>query len=457
MKIYPARLTNRNHTRLTKQPSLQGLTQHPKTQTPKNNLQDYKKTAGYGAMALLAVVSLYYIQRGKNTSEYAKVLAKSMTAATGKKVPPSKLSSVMSGDELFKTLPSLKRENYTYTQENAAAGIFRADLHSHSNHSDGDGYVQTILEDAAEYANKLYSKTKQKFIFALTDHDTVEGVKEALQIISSNPKKYKNLQFVPGIEVSFAHSSPNSTNACEMSEVLVYGINPYSEKVSTFLNNIKTKREDMIKNFIAEADKRCPLSNLNFEEFSKHYEFEKYGNLMNIHWRAYHYVQTKHAAAIQAGANGRDAGKFYEEIVNGMPFPTIKKLKDSGKLNPGTMDEAPEFKDILEQAKPHFQDGKLIAQSENTFEEIIDAFKDEPEVFMSYAHPFYFTEYTGNIEPTLKYFTEKSEGLIKASESYHQAYGERVKPEIIEEIKNQTEKLNLLNTGGRDNHKERLF
>ncbi len=458
MKIYPARLTNTNHTnytKQTKQPSMQGLVQHPKTE--KNKLHDYKKTANYGAMVLLAVFSLYYMLRGKDASEYTKVLAKSMTAATGKKVKPSKLASVMSGDELFKQLPSLKKENYTYTQENAAAGIFRADLHSHSNHSDGDGSVKTILEDAAEYANKLYSKTKQKFIFSLTDHDTVEGVKEALQIISSNPKKYKNLQFVPGIEVSFAHSSPNSTNACEMSEVLVYGINPYSEKVSTFLNNIKTKRENMVKNFIIEAGKRCPLSNLNFEEFSKHYEFEKYGNLMNIHWRAYHYVQTKHAAAIQAGAIGRDAGQFYEEIVKGMPFPTIKTLKESGKLNQSAIDEAPEFRDIIVQITPHFEDGKLIAQSENTFEEVIDAFKDEPEVFMSYAHPFYFTEYTGNIEPTLKYFTEKSKGLIKASESYHQSYKERVTPEIIEEIKNQTEKLNLLNTGGRDNHKERLF
>ena len=452
MKIYPVKLSeNRNYTRKNNQPAMGGLSQNS---IVKNNFNDYKKTAGYGIAAAALCGGIYYICKGKGVSNFSKTLAKSMNANSGTNVNPYSLKSVMSGDELLKILPDLNRDNYIYSKENAAAGIFRADLHSHSNHSDGEGSVKNLLNEAAEYADKLYAKTKQKFIFALTDHDTTEGVKEALQIISSEPKKYKNLKFVPAIEVSFAHSSPNSSNPCEMSELLVYGVNPYSEKVSNFLNNIKTKRENMVKNFLKNAGEKCPLTKFDFDEFSKYYEFKKYGNLMNIHWRIYHYVQTKHAAAVTAGQKGIDAQKFFEEIMQ--PNATVQTLKESGKL-PNEINEEPLFREIVTKVSPHFENDKIIAQSENTFEEVMDAFKGEPEIFMSYAHPFYFMEHTGNIEQTLKYFTQKSKGLIKASESYHQAYGKHVNLIEVGRIEAETEKLNLLNTGGRDNHNAKLF
>lgn len=454
MKIYPTRFTsgkNKNLNRKLLAPSMQGI-----RNIQKSNLKDYKKTAGYGATALSLFSGLCYLFKSKRPTEYMKALAQSMSIANGQNIKPNKLASIMSGDELFSILPQLKKENYVYNFENTNKGIFRADLHSHSNHSDGNGSVKKLLDDAASYADKLFAKTNKKFIFALTDHDTMEGCKEALQIIAQNPKRYKNLQFVPGVEISFAHSSPNSSNPCEMSEVLVFGVNPYSEKVSKFLNNIKEKRTNTMKFFISEAEKRCPLTKFSFEEFSKYYEYEKYGNLMNIHWRAYHYVQTKHAATIQASKNGQDPQAFFEEIMKGTSYPSIQKLRENGKLGDEVQD-APEIKDILSTISPHFENGKIVAKSENTFEEIIDTFKDEKGIFMSFAHPYYFTEYTGEIANTLKYFTENSNGLIKASESYHQAYTARVDMAEVEKIKAETQKLNLLHTGGRDNHNENLF
>ena len=76
---------------------------------------------------------------------------------------------------------------------------------------------------------------------------------------------------------------------------------------------------------------------------------------------------------------------------------------------------------------------------------------------MAFAHPAYLAEKVENPAETFKYFIENSKGLIKASESFHQAYNERISPDIIESLQTQTEKLGLLNLGGQDNHKGKLF
>lgn len=453
MKVYPSSIiqgkSNKYNIRFARK-TMQGI------KPPSHNGIPYKKPLSYSAAAASLMTGFYCIFNRKKPTEYMKTLAKSMSDNLGQNIKPKSLTSVISGKELLDCIPKLNKQNFTYTPENLENGVFLADLHSHSNHSDGNGTIKTILDDAADYADKLYKKTKQKFIFALTDHDTVEGCKEALQIISKNPKRYKNLQFIPGVEVSFAHSARTTSNPCEMSEVLVFGINPYSEKVSEFLNGIKSKRKNMVKNFITEAGKACPLTKFSFDEFSKYYEFEKYGNLMNIHWRAYHYTQTKHAATVQANKTGQDPQAFFEQIVKDTKFPTVDSLKKSGKLN-SEANDSPELKGLLDKIAPHFENNKIVAKGENTFEEVIDTFKDEKDVFMAFAHPYYFTEYTGTIKDTLKYFTEKSKGLIKASETYHQAYTQRVNMKDVATIQEETEKLNLLNLGGRDNHDANLF
>ena len=49
----------------------------------------------------------------------------------------------------------------------------KADLHMHSVHSDGTKEVKEIL---------LRAKEKELDIIALTDHDSVEGVAEAIEL-----------------------------------------------------------------------------------------------------------------------------------------------------------------------------------------------------------------------------------------------------------------------------------
>ncbi len=64
------------------------------------------------------------------------------------------------------------------------------DLHTHSMCSDGTYAVRELID----YANE-----KELAAIALTDHDTVEGLDEA---ISYSKDKYPNMEVVPGIEFS---------------------------------------------------------------------------------------------------------------------------------------------------------------------------------------------------------------------------------------------------------------
>ena len=170
------------------------------------------KPATYSSAVLAAGLGIIYLAKGRHVSQLAKSIAGSMSKLSDTTVNPARLSCIMSGDELLKVLPRLTKSSYEATASNMQKGVYRADLHSHSTYSDGEGLVKNLLDDATDYADSLYSRTKNKFIYAITDHDTVKGLKEIMGIIAGNPVRYKNLHFVPALEVSFVHSAPKSNN-----------------------------------------------------------------------------------------------------------------------------------------------------------------------------------------------------------------------------------------------------
>ena len=63
----------------------------------------------------------------------------------------------------------------------------KADLHIHSNYSDGSDTIPELAEKIKNTGIK---------IFALTDHDTVAGCKEMEQFID------KSIKFIPSIELT---------------------------------------------------------------------------------------------------------------------------------------------------------------------------------------------------------------------------------------------------------------
>ena len=64
------------------------------------------------------------------------------------------------------------------------------DLHTHSTYSDGTFSVKELIDRAHE---------KELAAIALTDHDTVDGIDEAIEYAA---EKYPDLEVIPGIEFS---------------------------------------------------------------------------------------------------------------------------------------------------------------------------------------------------------------------------------------------------------------
>ena len=156
--------------------------------------------AGGAALAVTASSILAY----KNYSNSYKIqLARDLSKELGQKITTKHLKSIMTNSELIKELSALTEQNYVASKTNIEKGIFLADLHSHTKYSDGEISVEKLLNQAAEYGNKLNKINGKKFIFAISDHDGIDGVKEALKLIVQDPKKYENIKFVPAAEMSF--------------------------------------------------------------------------------------------------------------------------------------------------------------------------------------------------------------------------------------------------------------
>ena len=104
------------------------------------------------------------------------------------------------------------------------------DLHIHTTASDGSHTPNEIIE----MAQRLHLRA-----FSITDHDTVNGVKEI--ITASLPK---NLKFVPGIEISAA--APKSFKFNGSLHLLGYGINPSDNGLNELIVLLHQSRDHRI-------------------------------------------------------------------------------------------------------------------------------------------------------------------------------------------------------------------
>ena len=119
---------------------------------------------------------------------------------------------------------------YVPSEKNIRKGIYRANLHTHTNNSDGNPTVEERLEEAQEYAAK---RIKDGYMYlAITDHNTVLGAQEVIKALQKNAGKYKNIKVVAGLEIyTRFHNSALSEKPTDI-HVLLWCINPYDE----FLN-----------------------------------------------------------------------------------------------------------------------------------------------------------------------------------------------------------------------------
>ncbi len=98
------------------------------------------------------------------------------------------------------------------------------DMHTHSNASDGM-YTPSELVD--------YAIEKGLSGISITDHDTVDGVEEAVQ----RGKQYKNFKVIPGIELSSEYNS-------EEVHILGYMLDYNMNSLQSILNNLKDQRNN---------------------------------------------------------------------------------------------------------------------------------------------------------------------------------------------------------------------
>ena len=391
-------------------------------------------------------------------SDYVKNIAANLEMYTGKNINPESLSCIMSKEEFLQSVSKLKRENYVASKENIENGIFKADLHSHSNYSDGEAPVSVIMEQVAAYADKLFQKTGDKFIFALTDHDCANGVKEALKIISNNPVRFKNVKFTIGSEVSYLIKADKTSNPCETSELLIYGFNPFSPKVEEFFRNVLDRRIQTRRNYIRDLSEKFPDTKFSEDEFLNVFLKDKTRQfpMMNSYWQIYHYGQIKKVLSDTAKAKNFDPEQYFKDIMSKAPDRLNLEEFKKNNLIENWITENPEIRTINDKYKPELDNnGNIIKKCENLVEDIFEAFHGEKECCAGFAHPFYITERTGNVQGVIDEVKYKMGDLLKVTESYHQAYSpELVKnqSEMIEQISKQCEGRSLIPIGGRDNH-----
>ena len=365
-------------------------------------------------------------------------------------------------DDFLKFCREAKLESYVASVENIENKIFRNDLHSHSNHSDGWGQVSDILNQVAQYADELYAKTGKKFNFALTDHDKVSGVREALDIIKNNPDKYKNVNFIPGVELSFSF---NSNGQVKAGELLAYFINPESKAMKTLVEDLNKNRLDMINAFVETLGAGFNRRDLNKYFLNDDGETFAY----NLHYRLRNYAQIKARVNKMVQEQRMDASVLYptymDEYVFGngrVPKPFVSPegfdaylKKRNIQTQTPVIDE--DIQKICEEFFPKIENGHVISKTENSFEKIIDTLKDDDNVVLGFAHPYFTAKQMSDFRKEFDALLKYADGKIKLSENYHQSYPANIPNSQIEEINKYLLEKGLIPIGGRDNHSSKFL
>lgn len=331
------------------------------------------------------------------------------------------------------------------------SGDFKANLHIHTEYSDGFMTVRELLDNAEKISEK-----NNDFLIAITDHDTIDGAKEAETLI----KNYNHVNICFGVEISTTGINfPNQTKPVQV-HLLVYGINPHDEKLDYFL---KTKRElklQLAKDTIGKLNKALPHYNFNIEEASKCHIMIAKG-------------QDEVAHALKKYTSGKILLDYYipdAEFSYDLPIKKFKYLfkgnepyyriyKKALELYIGNeLPDIPEkienriqiAREIYMQAHPSI--GNML-EPFSSFENAVEFVSGLNSGVMSIAHPArtkaYCPEfYTYLFEHFKKFGKDKALFYEGCYQSYEGEYYQKWQSKIDE----AAAKFNLIKTGGLDSH-----
>lgn len=126
------------------------------------------------------------------------------------------------------------------------------DLHIHTNYSATDAeymkmnlFPADLLDEVLKYTEKFGCHAT----IAITDHNSILGSKEVCEVISQNPKKYRNITFVTGCEFSVSckslgtfHQNGNEKNIFHTIHMLGYNFN-INDKTINYYSKLRSLKE----------------------------------------------------------------------------------------------------------------------------------------------------------------------------------------------------------------------
>lgn len=175
---------------------------------------------------------------------YKKALQKGLKDTFDINCKIEDLASVATPTELKNIINKLQSFQYE-TGEN-----FRANFHIHTIASDGCLTAKEFLELCKDWSEYIFKSGKSNdglpaFSAAITDHNKIDSVKNAIALISQNPDKYKNFKFVSGCEFLFhGYKKPYSAF-----EAVGLGFNPFDKNLEPLTKGFKSN------NHISDAKK----------------------------------------------------------------------------------------------------------------------------------------------------------------------------------------------------------
>ena len=361
-------------------------------------------------------------------------------------IPPANLHNIMTPKEIREILPALNENMFNNTKENIENGIYCAELDYPSNFSDGNECSYEILDKIAVIADDYNKKTGKKFIFAIADRDNLGGVQHAIRTFGENPEKYKNIKFIPAVKLTFVHEAPESKLKYENSEMIVYGINPYSENLIQFTIDTIKKRQKNTLGFIRDIYNLYPEVAYNIIEFAEQNKLRYYKDygISNLYWRAREYAQTKGDATIKGiSVPPEDVIAQAEEILNKLDIVLTgssykQKRNNTTIINP---DEKlnKDISEVFDNYSTKKQAGlqEMTSSFENSYEQVISCLEKEAggennsKPIIAISSPYYLSylmernpqlESYPNVIKFINELQSKSNGMLAAFESTSPQY-----------------------------------
>lgn len=410
-----------------------------------------------------------HFEENEIPKEFAADISKGIKKVMGCNIPAKNLNNIMTPDELKELLPNLKEENFICSKQNQDLGVYNIDLDYQTSFSTGVENVFDILDNVAEYADNYYAKTGKDFIFALTDRDSLEGLQHALRIVGSNPEQFKHVKLIPGIKMSFAHKAPTSNIGYENSDMLIYGINPFSDNIVNFVETTIKNRKEMTVNFIKKVNSLYPEFAYSVIEFSKqnNLKYKKGYGVANLYWRAREYAETKGDTEIKSiEMVPKDIIAQAEEILNELDQVYLGSdnvgFSALGSEIIKNEDVNKSIKEVFDKYSTHYdeREGKVVSAAENLYDDMINCLSKEKEKpVLALASPYYFSHYYegknaetfDNVGRFLKDLCDNSNGMLMAFESVAPSYDldSNLTQDIITNFNNyMRDNLNLYEVGG---------